>query len=62
MSWQLLLMALGLVLILEGVGPLLIPNRWRRYLLEVASQPTAIMQRLGGVLVVAGIVILIIFS
>ncbi|AXQ14622.1 MULTISPECIES: DUF2065 domain-containing protein [Shewanella] len=62
MSWQLLLMALGLVLILEGVGPLLFPNRWRRYLLEVASQPTVIMQRLGGVLVVAGIVILIIFS
>ncbi|MFG0451670.1 DUF2065 domain-containing protein [Shewanella sp. yb_14] len=62
MSWQLLLMALGLVLILEGVGPLLFPNRWRRYLLEVSSQPTAIMQRLGGVLVVAGIVILIIFS
>jgi len=49
-------------LILEGLGPLLFPNRWRRYLLEVASQPTAIMQRLGGVLVVAGIVILIIFS
>ncbi|GAB1055648.1 DUF2065 domain-containing protein [Shewanella algae] len=62
MSWQLLLMALGLVLILEGVGPLLFPNRWRRYLLEMASQPTVIMQRLGGVLVVAGIVILIIFS
>lgn len=62
MSWQLLLMALGLVLILEGGGPLLFPNRWRRYLLEVASQPTVIMQRLGGVLVVAGIVILIIFS
>ncbi|MBO2644085.1 DUF2065 domain-containing protein [Shewanella algae] len=62
MSWQLLLMALGLVMILEGVGPLLFPNRWRRYLLEVASQPTVIMQRLGGVLVVAGIVILIIFS
>lgn len=50
-------LALGLVLILEGLMPLLIPNRWRKVLLSLAQQPASQLRRIGGALVVAGAVI-----
>ncbi|MGL4616473.1 MAG: DUF2065 domain-containing protein [Shewanella sp.] len=62
MTWQLFMLALALVLILEGVGPLLLPNKWRRYLHELSLQPTALLRRIGGALVTAGVVIWVIFS
>jgi uncharacterized protein YjeT (DUF2065 family) len=40
--------ALGLVLIIEGLGPMFFPNRWRSYLRKIADQPTVQMQQLGG--------------
>lgn len=39
--------ALGLVLIIEGLGPMFFPNRWRSYLRKIADQPTVQMQQLG---------------
>ena len=54
--------ALGLVLIIEGLGPMLFPNKWRFYLQKIAEQPTAQMQQLGGILVIAGILLLIFFA
>ncbi|RTR26185.1 MULTISPECIES: DUF2065 domain-containing protein [Shewanella] len=62
MSLQLIMIALGIVLIIEGIGPLLFPNRWRAYLKEISNQNQQLLQRLGGGLVTAGIVLLIIFS
>ncbi|WP_076415844.1 DUF2065 domain-containing protein [Shewanella sp. UCD-KL12] len=62
MSLQLIMLALGIVLIIEGIGPLLFPNRWRAYLKEISNQNQQLLQRLGGALVTAGIVLLIIFS
>ncbi len=52
---------LGLVLVIEGVGPLLFPNKWRSYLKKIAEQPTAQMQQLGGILVTAGVLLLFFF-
>ncbi len=49
--------ALGLVLIVEGLGPLLVPNRWRAMIVEMVRQPDAQLRRIGGCLVVAGFVI-----
>ena len=51
-----LLLALALVLILEGIGPMLFPNKWRNYLLQVASQPANQLRTLGGILVTIGFV------
>lgn len=48
--------ALALVLIVEGIGPLLFPHRWRLYLLQICSQPTNQLRRMGGTLVVIGLV------
>ncbi|ABV35360.1 conserved hypothetical protein [Shewanella sediminis HAW-EB3] len=56
------MIALGIVLIIEGIGPLLFPNRWRAYLKEISNQNQQLLQRLGGGLVTAGVVLLIIFS
>ncbi len=53
--------ALGLVLIIEGLGPMLFPNKWRAYLQKIAEQPTAQMQQLGGILVTAGVLLLFFF-
>jgi hypothetical protein len=62
MSLQLIMLVLAIVLIIEGIGPLLFPNRWQAYLKEISNQNQRVLQRLGGALVTAGVVILIIFS
>lgn len=50
-------MALGLVLIFEGVGPMLWPRLWRRMIIAMAQMPDSLLRRIGGGLVVAGLVI-----
>ncbi|MGM3174422.1 DUF2065 domain-containing protein [Dickeya lacustris] len=50
-------LALGLVLIIEGLGPLLFPRLWRRMILTMAQLPDNILRRFGGAIVVAGCVI-----
>ncbi|EGQ7696017.1 DUF2065 domain-containing protein [Vibrio vulnificus] len=49
--------ALGLVLIVEGLGPLLAPKGWRNMLTQLSEQPDNQLRRIGGCLVVAGAVI-----
>ncbi|GAD90885.1 MULTISPECIES: DUF2065 domain-containing protein [Vibrio] len=49
--------AIGLVLVLEGLGPLLAPNAWRKMMAQMSQQPDNQLRRLGGCLVVAGAVI-----
>ncbi|BCL68332.1 conserved hypothetical protein [Vibrio nigripulchritudo MADA3029] len=55
-------LALGLVLILEGLGPLIAPKGWRNMIQELSSQPDNQLRRIGGCLVVAGAVIAYVFS
>lgn len=50
-------MALGLVLVLEGLGPMLSPRLWRRMIISMARMPDGLLRRVGGGLVVAGAVI-----
>ncbi|MEJ4045764.1 DUF2065 domain-containing protein [Erwinia sp. SLM-02] len=50
-------MAVGLVLVFEGLGPMLWPGVWRRMILSMAQLPDALLRRVGGGLVVAGVVI-----
>ncbi|WP_334015639.1 DUF2065 domain-containing protein [Alteromonas sp. S167] len=60
MDW--LLPALALVLIVEGIGPLLFPNKWRNYLLQVSQQPSNQLRQMGGVLVIIGTLLLLYFN
>ena len=50
-------MALGLVLVVEGLGPLLAPRRWREMVSQLSQQNDNNLRRIGGCLVVAGAVI-----
>ena len=50
-------LALGLVLIVEGLGPLLAPRGWRNMVAQLSQQPDNQLRRIGGCLVVAGAVI-----
>ncbi|WP_420851289.1 DUF2065 domain-containing protein [Parashewanella hymeniacidonis] len=56
------MLAVGLVLILEGLGPLFAPTVWKKVLASISEQSPQSLQRLGGCLVTAGVVLLIIFS
>ncbi|ARJ42305.1 DUF2065 domain-containing protein [Pantoea alhagi] len=50
-------MALALVLVLEGLGPMLWPRVWRRMILAMAQLPDRLLHRFGGGIVVAGAVV-----
>ncbi len=52
-----ILLALGLVLVLEGLGPMLFPQAWRKMIQAMTLLPDATLRRFGGGLVVAGCVI-----
>ncbi len=54
MDW--LWTALALVLLIEGIGPLLFPNKWRNYLLQISQLPVSQLRQMGGSLVVIGLV------
>lgn len=50
-------LAIGLVLVFEGLGPMLLPNKWREMVREMSQLSDANLRRIGGCLVVAGAVI-----
>ncbi len=54
--------ALGLVLVVEGLGPLIAPNGWRQMVAQLSEQPDNQLRRIGGCLVVAGAVMAYCFS
>jgi uncharacterized protein YjeT (DUF2065 family) len=52
-----LLMALALVMILEGGGPLLFPNRWIRFMRKLSTMAPEGLRQIGVVLVSAGLIL-----
>jgi len=56
---EVILAALGIVLIIEGIGPALFPNRWRNYLLRVAKEPVSNLRTMGMIMLLLGIALLI---
>lgn len=48
--------ACAMVLIVEGVGPLLIPRQWRNYVQSLSNVDVEQLRTVGGVLVVVGAV------
>ena len=51
-----LFVAFALLLIVEGLGPMLFPNKWQKFIQQVAQQPLNQLRSMGGVMVVVGIV------
>lgn len=52
------LMVIGLVLIVEGMMPLLFPATWRNYVRKLAEEPLSGIRVVGGILFFLGIVLL----
>lgn len=48
---------LALVLVLEGLGPMLYPKAWKKMIAAMTNLPDNILRRFGGGLVVAGVVV-----
>ncbi|QPG07251.1 DUF2065 domain-containing protein [Salinimonas marina] len=49
-------LVIALVLVLEGLGPFCMPNRWRLFLLQLSQQRAASLQKYGGIMVIVGLV------
>lgn len=56
MTMDALWAAVALVFVLEGIGPMLFPNRWRHFMQQMSAQPSKQLQTIGGVMVTIGIV------
>lgn len=50
-------LAIGFVFVMEGIGPLLSPNSWRKMMMQLSAQHDNQLRRIGGCLVITGIVI-----
>lgn len=41
---------------IEGIGPMLFPKRWKSYIYQIATQPNEQLRTIGGVMVTIGVV------
>ncbi|MBL4822591.1 MAG: DUF2065 domain-containing protein [Colwellia sp.] len=53
-----LLLACGLVLVIEGLGPALFPNKWRTYLVKLTEQPITDIRNIGLCVLFLGIIVI----
>jgi uncharacterized protein YjeT (DUF2065 family) len=56
---EVILVALAMVLIVEGIGPMFFANKWQRFLQQISQQPVNQLRTMGGILVTIGVVSLI---
>ncbi len=56
--WHALLMALSLMLVIEGLMPFIAPNGFRRLLLQVASQESRHLRLSGLLSMLSGVALL----
>ena len=61
MNWESLIQALAIVFILEGVGPLLFPNRWQQLLSDLSRCDVHKIRVLGASFVVTGLIFFYVF-
>ena len=53
-----LLLAFGLVLIIEGLAPALFPNKTRTYLFKLAEQPITDIRNIGLFVLLLGVMVI----
>lgn len=47
---------MALVLVIEGIGPMLFPKKWQHYIHSLLQQPVEQLRTIGGILVTVGVV------
>lgn len=62
MNWDTLFAAIALVFILEGLLPFLIPDGWRKMMLDIAQMKTSQIRIFGFVMMLIGWALLSFFS
>ena len=62
MTTKLLLMAIAVAFIMEGLAPALFPNKWRNYVAKLANESVSNIRTIGIVIMVIGLVMLSWFS
>lgn len=62
MSWDSLLTACALVLVLEGLMPLISPARWRKVFEQVLGMSDGQIRFIGMLSILAGLVLLVLFG
>jgi uncharacterized protein YjeT (DUF2065 family) len=55
---QVLLMAIALMMVLEGIGPFAFPARWRQTISEMARLPDDVLRMGGFIVMMLGLVLL----
>jgi len=58
MTIDILLTAIALALIIEGLIPALFPNKWRAYVLKLAEESPQAIRSIGITVVIVGLLIL----
>ncbi len=58
MTIDLLITALAIALIIEGLIPALFPNKWRAYVLKLAEETPQSIRSIGITIIIIGSVIL----
>ncbi|OOV86542.1 DUF2065 domain-containing protein [Oceanospirillum linum] len=58
MDWQVLVTALALVFVIEGIIPFANPSRWRRLVATIAEVPDQHLRMMGAISMLIGLIIL----
>ena len=58
MEWNELVRALALVMIIEGLMPFAVPDRWRVFLQQVSQLDARVLRSIGLLSISAGVIIL----
>lgn len=50
--------AMALAMVIEGIGPFLVPARWRQFMLQLAVLPESRLRLIGGITMGLGVLLL----
>ena len=56
---QTIILAIGFMLIFEGIGPFLFPNRWSAYMRALVNEKLTTLRQIGAILCVFGAILVI---
>ena len=62
MGWKILVIAIGLVLVLEGIMPFIIPDKYKRFLLNLAHMDPKSLRVMGLVMMLIGVIIIVVMK
>lgn len=57
-NWQDLFKVLGMVLVVEGLMPFIVPDRWRNMMVKITSQNNSSLRSMGFFSMIVGLIII----